>query len=228
MQTEKIKNIVIDCDGVLYPTSALSVKEIVAAAKSVYREELGITGEEQQFISAKTIEEKHLGLFNYIKEMCNYKNYDFTEFCNHIVERTNFSRIQSDKNLWRALVGAAGQYNVSVFTNNSRPHLEKVLEKVFDKSCADLKKYGIKAYDISTTEHNGYFYPKQHERGFEFFLKRTGMNAGGTLLFDDAPVNIEKALETGMQGILITPENTLIKELNKLNTNKFEKTKTYE
>ena len=218
----------LDCDGVLYPLSELATKDIVGAMKYVYRNEVGLTPDEQKFVSEKTIAEQHLGMFNYIKEICNFKQYDFDEFCASVVEKTDYSGIKQNKNLWQTLMAASSKYNVSIFTNNSRPHLEKVLNCVFAKGIADLEKNGISVYDIKSTEKNGYFFPKQTENGFKFFLKRMNLQAEKTILFDDAPINIERAISAGMKAILVTPENSLQKELHKLSCFNITNIKTHE
>ena len=55
-----IKNILLDCDGVLYPLEELSTKEIVETMKHVYRNNVGLAPDEQRAISEKTIKEKTL------------------------------------------------------------------------------------------------------------------------------------------------------------------------
>lgn len=223
-----IKNILLDCDGVLYPLNELATKDIVDAMKFVYRNEVGLTPEEQKFVSEKTITENHLGMFNYINEICRYKHYSFDEFCASVADKTDYGNINSNKNLWTSLQNATAKYNVSIFTNNSRPHLEKVLNRVFAIGVSDLEKSGISVYDIKATEKDGYFLPKQDKNGFSSFLKKLNLNANETLLFDDAPINIKRAHEAGMHAILITPENPLSKELNKLTGKVIRSGKTYE
>lgn len=228
MQNNNAKNLIIDCDGVLYPLKELSTADIVNAMKAVYRDEVGLSGDEQKFVSEKTIREGHLGMFNYIKEICYFKKYDFDKFCASVAERIDYSGINRNKKLWQALYNTAKNHNINIFTNNSRPHLEKVLNRVFEKSIADLEASGIKIYDIKATEKDGYFYPKQHEKGFSMFMSKLNISSSESILFDDAPRNIEKAKEAGMQGVLITEENTLLKELNKINGNIVRKSRAYE
>ena len=167
-------------------------------------------------------------MFNYIKEICLCKNYDFDKFCTGIAEKIDYTGINKNPKLWQTLQKTAKKHNVSIFTNNSRPHLEKVLNRVFSKSIADLENCGIKSYDIKATEKDGYFYPKQHEKGFSLFMQNLNLTASETILFDDAPRNIEKAREAGMHAVLITQQNSLLKELNKINSTLVKTPKTYE
>ena len=228
MRESSIKNIVLDCDGVLYPLSELSTREIVAAMKYVYRFEVGLKPEEQKYVSEKTSVEGHQGMFNYIKEICRYKNYDFDAFCQSVVDNIDYSKIRENKPLWNALQSLNNKYSISIFTNNSRPHLNAVLQRVFNKTLEEVEQTGIKTYDIKATEYEGYFYPKQHEKGFNLFLEKLGLKTEETLLFDDACINIEKAKLAGMQAVLISEEQPLLKEFNKYNLQIPKKGKFYE
>ena len=71
------KTLLFDCDGVLYPLYQLPTQKIVLAMKETYRQDLGLSGDEQQKISEETRQNNRLGMFNYIKAMCKYKNYDY-------------------------------------------------------------------------------------------------------------------------------------------------------
>ena len=228
MNKKSVKNILLDCDGVLYPLSELPTREIVEAMKYIYRNDVGLKPEEQKFVSEKTLAENHLGMFNYIKEICRYKNYDFDIFCQSVTDKIDYSRIKENKQLWDALQDLKNQYNVCIFSNNSRPHLDAVFQRIFNKNIDDVEKSGIKTYDIKATEYNGYFYPKQHEQGFILFLKNLGLKAEETLLFDDASINITRAKEIGMSAVLISRENTLLKEIKNYNVQNINAGKYYE
>lgn len=203
------KNLIIDCDGVLYPLSDLSVSDFVTAMKIVYRDDLHISGEEQMEISAKTIRENHLGLFNYIREMCYYRDYDFGDFCKKMCDHIDYSSISPDKELLKTLLSVSDKNRVFIWTNNSREHLEKVSERLFSKNLAFLENKGIGVFDITVMEQNGYFQPKQSEKGFEMFLQKIAAKPEDCVLFDDTPRNIKIASQNGVKGILISQDNTL-------------------
>lgn len=223
-----IENILLDCDGVLYPLSELPTREIVEAMKFVYREYVGLKPDEQKFVSEKTISEKHLGMFNYIKEICAYKKYDFETYCRQLAEHVNYSHICENKHLWNVLQNLKNNYNIGILSNNSRPHLDAVFKQVFHKDIGEVEQAGIKAFDITSTEFNGHFYPKQHEKGLALFLQKQNMKADETVLFDDAPVNIEKAKEIGMRAGLVSAENSVLSQLQKLKPLNIITGKTYE
>lgn len=224
----KIKNLVFDCDGVLYPISALETKEIIDSMKKVYREDLMVSGEEQNEISQATIADNHRGLFNYVLEMCRYKNYDFNHFCEKMADGIDYSRIQKDDLLWKNLQNVAKEYNVAILSNNSRPHIAKVFRQLFNNSIEDVENAGIKVFDITSTEKDGYFHPKQSENGLSIFAQHFGINPQETLLFDDVALNIESAQKIGMQGILINEKNPLKKALQPFLNKPITKGKEYE
>lgn len=203
------KTLIIDCDGVLYPSSQLSLREFVAAMKETYRNDMKVSSEVQQEVSASTIEKKQLGMFNYIKAMCDKVNYSFPQFCYQMFEKVNYQNIERDDSLYRMLRVASRQDEVVIFTNNHNVHLDKVLRQRFGKSIFDLEEAGIRCYDITMTEKNGVFQPKQDPRALMLFAKRIDRLPENCVLLDDTPRNIEAARQAGMGAELINENNSL-------------------
>lgn len=213
----------------LYPLSELSTFNIISAAKKTYREDLQIDGEEQAGIAEQTIHDGRLGLFNYLKAICEYKRYDFNLFCKNMVERTDYSRIKPNAGLWNKLQMLSSQYNLAVLSNNSRPHIEKVLQKLFSKSIYEVEDAGLKIFDITATRgQDGWFNPKRVLCSLEIFAHKNGYEPRETILFDDAMQNITAAHRAGMRATLITPENTLENNLQPFIKKPFAKEKIYE
>ena len=219
--------LLFDCDGVLYPLSELPTRNIVTAMKETARTDLHLSGEEQKLISAQTISEKKLGMFNYIHAMCAYKNYDFDTFCRQMVERTDYSRINANLQLYNLLKQAAKQYHVGILTNNSRAHVEAVAQRVFKADASQLRNAGIEILDVTRTEKDGIFWRKQKE-GLELICRKYGYIPAQTTLFDDAPDNLTAAREIGMNGVLINAENSLPQALKSYILPSRTKGKTYE
>ncbi len=224
----EIKNLIFDCDGVLYPISALPTKEIIDAMKKVYREDLAISGDEQNEISQATVADNHRGLFNYILEICRYKNYSFDHFCEKMTANIDYSRIQPNKPLWQNLQNMAQKYNVAILSNNSRPHLAQITNRLFNRSLSEIERSNIQVFDITASLHNGYFHPKQSEDGLSLFCRRFHIKPQETMLFDDVLLNIESAQKIGMNGSLVSAENTLSKAITPFLTMTPTKGKTYE
>ena len=207
------KNLIFDCDGVLYPLSALPTREIVDAMKSVYRGELNLSGEQQRKISRKTLEDGHLGMFNYILEMCKAANYNFDKFCRKMSDRINYSRIQPDNGLWNAWQILKQENNVVVWSNNSRVHLDKVFQQVFQKDIMQVTDAGIAVWDIKSTYYRGYFYPKQSAEGVNLFLHRIGFKPEDCVLFDDTSANLDMVERLGIKGKAVGVKKPLLPQL---------------
>ncbi|MBR3676421.1 MAG: HAD hydrolase-like protein [Alphaproteobacteria bacterium] len=203
------KNLIFDCDGVLYPLTELSVREIVEAMKSVYRTELHLNGEQQTEISHKTQQEGHLGMFNYIREMCKTADYNFDKFCRKMSDRINYNNIKPNYGLWNTLQILKQDNNLVIWSNNSRVHLDKVFQRVFNKDIMQITEQGIQVVDIKSTRYKGYFYPKQSTEGLALFLRRTGFKPEDCVLFDDTPANISVAEKYGLKGVLVDGYETL-------------------
>lgn len=203
------KNLIFDCDGVLYPLSELSTHEIVEAMKSVYRTELHLNGEQQTRISHKTQQEGHLGMFNYIREMCKASDYNFDKFCRKMSDRINYNNIKPNYGLWNTLQILKQENNLVIWSNNSRVHLDKVFRRVFNKDIMQITEQGIQVVDIKSTRYKGYFYPKQSKEGLALFLRRTGFKPEDCVLFDDTPANISMAEKYGIKGVLVNSYETL-------------------
>lgn len=207
------KNLIFDCDGVLYPLTELSVREIVEAMKSVYRTELHLNGKQQTEISHKTQREGHLGMFNYIREMCKASDYNFDKFCRKMSDRINYNNIKSNYGLWITLQILKQDNNLVIWSNNSRVHLDKVFQRVFNKDIMQITEQGIQVVDIKSTRYKGYFYPKQSPEGLALFLHRTGFKPEDCVLFDDTPANISVAEKYGLKGVLVDGYETLLTNL---------------
>lgn len=224
-----MKNIIMDCDGVLYPLSELPTLRIISAAKETYRKDLGITGEEQAGISEQTIHDGRLGLFNYIKALCEYKNFNFNKFCDNMAERIDYDNIRPNMSLWKKLQTLSSQYNLAILSNNSRPHIEKVAQRLFSKSISEMEDAGIKIFDITSLKgFDGWFRPKREPCSLEIFAHKNGYEPRETILFDDVMQNITAAHRAGMRATLITPENTLENNLQPFIKKPFAKEKIYE
>lgn len=214
------KTLIVDCDGVLYPTSQLDLQDFVSAMKETYRNDLQVTGDIQSKVSADTIKQERFGMFNYIKCMCEEVNYDFDLFCQQMFDRVDYGKINRDDELLTSLLSASRQDNVVILTNNHILHLDKVLQKRFGKNVSEIEELGIKCYDITSTEKNGVFYPKQDYKALLNFAEQIEQKPEDCVLIDDSAYNIKSAEKAGMKTVLITPENDLKKYL--ANTYKFD------
>lgn len=224
-----MQNILLDCDGVLYPLSELSTADIVNAAKQTYRDDLGLSGIEQSMISKQTIDDGHLGLFNYIKAICEYKNCNFDTFCTNMAERIDYSHIIPNKALWYKLHTLSAQYNIAIASNNSRVHISKVIEHLFGKNADDIEQSGIRIFDITAMRNKeGWFTPKRVPNCLKLLALRNKFEPSETILFDDTGENIKAARKIGMHATLITSQNTLENNLQPFIRKPLGKSRIYE
>lgn len=207
------KTLLIDCDGVLYPFSQLPIGSLVSAIKETYRYDVKIDGSTQAKISEETIAKNQLGMFNYIKALCQHANYDFDMFCKKMFEKIDYGNITRDDGLYQALARRAKVQPLVILTNNHIQHLNNVLRQRFGKSVADFEKAGIRCYDITSSEQNGVFYPKRNPQSLILLAEKIGVSVYDCIMLDDTPHNIEAAKSTGMPGILIDKKFTLKKYL---------------
>lgn len=211
------KTLIIDCDGVLYPISNIPTADIVSAVEVVAKE-FNISEEKYKQTSEKTKREKAPGLVNFVYNLCNKDDEKVKAFNKRMTEVIDYSKIKRDDNLFQLLQKTKENYNVVILTNNTRPHLEKVLEKRFDKN---IVEFGIDCYDISSQKYKDKFYPKQSELGMKLFTKKLGLKPQECILVEDTKRNLEVAAEVGIEGVLITEDYTLSKYLLSLqNPNK--------
>jgi len=214
-----MKTLIIDCDGVLYPTYELTLKDFVDAMKVTYREDLKVSGELQERVSKETLEKNHLGMFNYINAMCKATNYNFDDFCHKMFDKIDYTKISKDESLFNLLVEEAQQNNVVILTNNHITHLDKVLRQRFGKSVFEAEEAGIKCFDIKSTMKNGVFYPKQNPKALTIFAGKLGVLIKDCILIDDTKKNIDAAENIGMQTYVIDDNHTLRQYLIRNNNN---------
>lgn len=223
------KTLILDCDGVLYPTSQLALKDFVGAMKQTYREDAKIDAQTQKIVSEETIAKNHLGMFNYIKALCDKTGYPFETFCIRMFNRVNYDNITRDNELLNLLQERAQKNKVVIFTNNHMMHLEKVLQKRFGKSVFEMQDLGIDSYDITSTERNGVFYPKHDPQTFPLFAQQLQTDPSQCIMVDDTPRCTQAAQNAHMDAVLIN-ENFTLKDYLKLlsHTNRLIRHKGFE
>ena len=212
---------ILDCDGVLYPTSMLSLKEFVDAMKTTYRDDFKIDGAIQEQVSKETIAKNHLGMFNYINALCEKTGNNFDDFCYKMQEKIDYSKITRDDALLKLLLQQSKQNKVVILTNNHMAHLDKVLQQRFGKTVFEMQNLGIECFDIKSTMKDGVFYPKQNPKSLEIFADRLGVLAQDCILIDDTQRNLDSAKQVGMDFFLIDDEKSTLKHyLTSINLSK--------
>ena len=203
------KTLILDCDGVLYPTSDLTLEDFISAMKKTFHQDVKISADMQKQISEETLAKKHLGMYNYIKAVCDKTGYGFNHFCEQMVSYIDYSQISPDLELGKMLLTTAKDYNTVILTNSHILHLDKVLQRRFNKSVFDMENADIKCFDIQALERNGVFHPKQEDKALSLFADRIGKLPQDCVLIDDTQRNLDAAQKIGMQTVLINEDFTL-------------------
>lgn len=213
------KTLILDCDGVLYPTTQISLRDFVSAMKRT-AEARNISTEEYNRSSEASLAKNAKGMFNFILELTGGDRKAFNSFCSEMFDRVDYSKITRDDALKKRLSEVQKTHDVVILTNNHAAHLEKVLNARFGETSETL---GIPCYDIRSTEKGGMFHPKQSEIGLSVFAEKIGKKPSECILVDDTPANIKAAKQIGMGGVLITEKNTLSRYLSALSAPRIRK-----
>lgn len=227
--TDGKKLVILDCDGVLYPTTQLTMQEMVEAFKKT-RHQMGISDEAVTIASEQAKKSGHLGIFNFIRHICKHVQLPEEIFYKRCVQNINYSRITPAPKLLKAIREFSDDFPVCVLTNNHAYHLAEILDRRFgpyEKNfiIPNFEKhkhmtYGnnpIPCYDItSTANDNGWYQPKQSKKGLLRFLKTRGIQPQNAVLLDDTPYLIELAQTKGLRAKLVSAAHPLKERLKEV------------
>lgn len=206
------KTIILDCDGVLYPLSQLSTRDIINAVGHVISH-WRIDEKRAADISKTCKENGWLGYFNYTYFLMGRQNMAFRVFCKDVVDTIDYSQIKPNPELLQVLKELSKKADLVVCSNNVQIHIDMVFWQLF-RSIPD--SLGIKSYDIVSTLHGDVFYPKQSEQGLLMFCERLGKKPEECILIDDSPHNIDRAKQIGMSSIHVTQNVDIVDILKNL------------
>lgn len=199
------KTLILDCDGVLYPTTQISLRDFVSAMKETAQER-GISKTEYNTASQTSLDKKALGMFNFVRELTKGDDKAFDDFCSDMFNKIDYSKITREDQLLKDLKDVQKTHDIVILTNNHMAHLDKVLQARFGETVDTI---GIPCFDIKSTRKGDIFYPKQSNEGLVLFAQRLGKKPSECTLIDDAPANIKAAKAVGMGGVLISQNYTL-------------------
>ncbi|HZK64990.1 MAG TPA: HAD family phosphatase [Puia sp.] len=97
------------------------------------------------------------------------------------------------------------KYRTFLYSNTNAIHHKRFMEIYRESfSDGDLNDHFEKAYYSHTLGHR-----KPDKTGFEIIIRENGLIAAETLFVDDALINIEGAVKTGLQGLYLPPAMTI-------------------
>ena len=208
-----MKTLIIDCDGVLYPGWQFPLSRLISALEKQAIEK-GINKEEYNRISKKTKERGEEGVYNFVLNLVGKNMDSFDEFCKKMINSMDYNSIKRDDELYELLIKTSKKYEICIFTNDCRWHLDKVYSKLFGKT---YENFPFKSFDIKDTFKDGSFHPKQTADGYKIIMKKINKKGNECIICDDSYRNIRQCIENKFSYEYITEENTLKKVLNKLN-----------
>ena len=197
---QEVQAIFVDCDGVLYDVDLLTYDEIVAAGRQA-GSSLGLDWTDFDKVHADLKNRGFHGYYNTVIKLCKAQNISFDELAPKMTEILDYSRIQPNPELLSLLQQVAQKKKLYIFTNNTRPHLEKIFDRLF--GCT-VEESGLSAITAESTLENGYFYPKRMEGVFTKWCQKLGLIPSTTLMLDDTDHVIEPAKREGLQFIKIS------------------------
>lgn len=190
-----IQAVFVDCDGVLYDVNLLTYEEIVASARQAGTA-LGLKWDDFDKVRAGLKERHYHGFYNTVLKLCQAQGISFNALAQKMVGILDYSRIKPDKELLPLLQKVALNKKLYIFTNNTRAHLEKVFNQLFNCSVQDS---GLAAITAESTLENGYFYPKRMDGVLTKWCQKIGVPPQNTLMLDDTNTVIEAAQKEGLQ-----------------------------
>jgi len=103
MKTQKINYLLLDSDGVLYPTSQLSLRAISTALMRTI-EGFGLNKNVWRMCSDYCKEHAYLGMLNKIKRLCDTNDLSEMDFYNAHAETIDYSSIAPNLELKKYLL----------------------------------------------------------------------------------------------------------------------------
>lgn len=192
---QEIQAVFVDCDGVLYDVDLLTYDEIVAAVRQA-GSTMALSWDDFDSIHTDLKNKGYHGFYNTVLKLCQAQGISFDVLVQKAAEVLDYSRIQPDPEFLPLLQKAAQSKKLYIFTNNTRPHLEKVFERVFRCSVAQS---GLNVITAESTLDNNYFYPKRMSGVLSKWCQKIGVLPQNTLMLDDSANVIEAAEKEGLQ-----------------------------
>ena len=218
MKMNKIQTVFVDCDGVLYDVDFLAYSEIENAGRRA-GEALGLDWTNFKKVHKDLKKKGFRGFYNTVLELCRTHGVSFEKLAQDMVDILDYSRIQPNPKLLTYLQQVSQMRKLFIFTNNTRPHLEKIFNRLF--GCT-IDQSRLAVITAENTLENGYFYTKKMTGVFSKWCQKIKTTPERTLMLDDSEDVIEAAKKEGLQFIKIENADMtekVLKNLNKIENN---------
>lgn len=215
LMKSEIRLIILDCDGVLYPQTQLSMNHIKKAVVQTYQE-YGFSLELLNQASVNAKSKGHRGLFNYLVHVCRLGDIKQEKLLTTLFNHVDYSLIRPNPQLLKQIRAVSKHIPVCVLTNNHKMHLERVFHRVFGLTTGES---GIPCFDITSMYNGTYYLAKQTKEGLSVFCAKQNIQPHMACIYDDTPEIIESATRIGMQARLVTQRASLQSHLTGLQRN---------
>ena len=200
----KKRVLLVDCDGVISPLSAVPIKSLISSVQIIAKKWL--FSDSQYKEANKDLHGKgngELGLFNGIYKLVGKDMQKYEDFCKDVFDIMDYSKLKLNTKLYSLLEEASLYYDIYIATNNHRTHVKNVVLNVFGKNI-DKDEVCFKVIDITMTLRDGYFHPKQSTDGLSIYASLANSPPENCILIDDSYHNIELAESIHMESYLIS------------------------
>ena len=163
-------------------------------------------------------EHENSGILNKIKRLCDTHCISEMDFYKAHANKIDYSSIQPNTELAKYLIELKTQgVTIAVASNNHRPHLEKVLDRVFGQSTNNIFSDIISGHSFQTNYPEGQFHAlKPSKLYFEKLCIRLNKKPQECVFVDDTKMNINSCEAIGMKGLYLEKHNEIIEGLRKI------------
>lgn len=194
---QQIQMLFVDCDGVLYNATDLTYEEMIQACQRA-GQELGIHWDDVVELHHQLKAQGIHGWYNTTLELCRRYHVDFGDVAELMVSYVDYSKIPEDLELLELLQRMRQKKDLVLLTNNTRPHVEKIFDRLFHKS---IKQTKLRVLTVEDTLWDHYFHVKQQPGAFGVWCQKFHVLPEQVLLLDDTENVLEVAKSQGLQTI---------------------------
>jgi putative hydrolase of the HAD superfamily len=179
---------IFDLDNTLYPRHSNLFAQIDSRIQDYVQKLLNVSHDDAKVIQ-KTFYREHGTSLRGLMVEHDIDPDDFLEFVHDI----DHSPVKPDPALGAAIARLPGRK--FIFTNGSRPHAEKVAERL------GITEHFEEIFDIVDAD----LIPKPERETYERFISQFGLNPKNAAMFEDLARNLTVPKAIGMRTVLIVP-----------------------
>jgi FMN phosphatase YigB (HAD superfamily) len=200
---KNVKNIIFDLGGVIMD---IDVKQTLDAFSG-----LGLKNIHEYFghgFAASFFSDHEAGRISdedFLKEIKNLLSGE--ESVDSVIEAWNALLLRFPGERIDLLRSLKGRYRLFLYSNTNAIHYRKFSEIYQESFSGRLEDLFEKAYFSHVLGHR-----KPDLTGFEQIIRENGLNPRETLFVDDALINVEAAIKTGLKGLYL-PEGVWITDI---------------